>query len=245
MRPRILLTRPREDSAALADLLEAKGYRTAIEPMLVIEPVAVPPDPTAFQAVIATSANGVRALSAATGGRGVPLFAVGPATAQAAREAGFISIESAAGESHALARLVAERLDPRNGPLLHVSGEDVAGDLAGSLSAQGFAVERSVLYRARAATALSARTARLIASGEIHAVLFFSPRTARTFVSLAAAAQLGSACAGMTAICLSPAVAESAAGVAWCGVRVATRPDRSALIEALDAWKVQQFTGSP
>ena len=39
MAPRVLLTRPREDAAAFAVLLEQKGYRPAIEPRLLIEPV--------------------------------------------------------------------------------------------------------------------------------------------------------------------------------------------------------------
>ncbi len=246
MEPRVLLTRPREDAAEFAVLLERKGYRVAIEPMLVIEPIEATFDLSTFQAVLVTSANGARALAAAGAGRGVPLFAVGDATARAARDAGFTTVESAAGDSAALARLVAGRLDPEAGPLLHVSGEDVAGDLAESLSARGFAVERRVLYRACATAALSAEGARLIADGAIDAVLFFSPRSARTFVSLAVAAMLAPACAAMAAICLSDAVADgSADGVVWRAVCVASRPDRAALIEALDAWKVQQFTGSP
>jgi len=245
MGPRVLLTRPREDAAPLAALLEAGGYRAALEPMLVIEPVPATLQIAGYQAVLATSANGVRALAAAVPGRNLPLFAVGDATARAAREAGFSSVESAAGDSAALALLVADRLDPGAGPLLHVSGEHVAGDLAGTLTARGFAVEQRVLYRAAAPSGLSEATARLIAEGAIDAVLFFSPRSARTFVSLAKAAGLAPACAGIVAVCLSPAVAEAAAAIAWRGVSVASRPDSAALIEALDAWKVQQFTGSP
>lgn len=245
MRPCVLLTRPREDAAPVAALLESRGYRTAIEPMLVIEPVPAALEIAHYQAVLATSANGVRALAAAVPARAVRLFAVGDATARAARAAGFTWVESAAGDSAALARLAANKLDPGAGPLLHVSGEHIAGDLAGTLSAQGFAVERRVLYRAAVPAALSAATAGLIARGAIDAVLFFSPRSARTFVSLAEAAGLAPACAGSVAVCLSPAVAEAAHVIPWRAVRVAARPDRAALIEALDAWKVQQFTGSP
>ena len=245
MGPRVLLTRPREESASFAARLEARGYRTAIEPILAIEPVPAALEIADYQAVLATSANGVRALAGAVTAREVPLFAVGDATARAAREAGFVVVENAAGDSAALARLVTGRLDPRTGPLLHVSGEAIAGDLAGSLSALGFAVDRRVLYRARAAERLSEATIRLIADGSIDAALFFSPRTARTFVSLAAAAQLAPACAGIAAICLSPAVAEAAQAIKWRTVCVAARPDSAALVEALDAWKVQQFTGSP
>jgi uroporphyrinogen-III synthase len=252
MAPRILLTRPRDDAAADAVTLEQKGYRTTIEPLLVIEPVAATLDLAAAQAVLATSANGVRAFAAAVATRDVPLFAVGDATARAAHDAGFTSVESAAGDSRDLARLIAATLDPKAGPLVHVAGEDVAGDLAETLSGRGFAVLRRVLYRARARAALTPDVARAIKDGAIDAVLFFSPRSARTFVSLMTAARLAPARAGMAAICLSRAVADAATSaedgaelaVAWRAVCVAARPDRAALFDALDAWKVQQFTGS-
>lgn len=253
MPPRVLLTRPRNDAMTDAAILEQKGYLTAIEPVLVIEPVAATLNLAKVQAVLATSANGVRALATADSARDVKLFAVGEATARAARDAGFTSVESAAGDSRDLARLIAGALDPEAGPLVHVTGEDVAGDLVETLSERGFAVTRLVLYRARTQAALTPGGARLIEDGSIDAVLFFSPRSARTFVSLTAAARLAPARAGMAAICLSRAVADAATGaedgaerpVAWRAVCVATRPDRAALIEALDAWKVQQFTGSP
>lgn len=246
MSPCVLLTRPQAESAELAADLERKGYRTEIEPMLIIEFAAEAVDPTGFQAVLVTSANGARALAAATVRRDVILFAVGDATARAASAAGFAAVESAAGASRDLARLVAQRLDPAAGPLLHAAGADVVGDLPQALAEHGFTVERAVLYRARAATALSERCRQRMGDGEIDAVLFFSPRSARTFVSLAAAARLAPACTRLAAVCLSRAVEDAAtgAGVAWGAVPVAARPNRAALIEALDGWKLQQFTGS-
>jgi len=249
MAPCVLLTRPRDDALAFAAILQTRGYRTEIEPMLVIELIDAALDLEGAQAVLVTSANGVRALAAADSRRDITVFAVGDATARAACDAGYGSVESAGGDSRDLARLVADRLDPGAGKLLHVAGEAVAGDLAGALSGRGFAVERRVLYRARVARALSAATARLIADRAVDAVLFFSPRSARTFVSLAEAAGLAPACAGMAAVCLSPAVADAVRGggdgIAWGAVCVAGRPDRTALIEALDAWKLQRNTGSP
>ncbi|WP_415491802.1 uroporphyrinogen-III synthase, partial [Brevundimonas diminuta] len=44
-----------------------------------------------------------------------PVFAVGDATAEAARAAGFADVRSAAGDIHALARLIAAEAPP--GPL--------------------------------------------------------------------------------------------------------------------------------
>src|SRR5207244_9994252 len=126
------------------------------EPSLDIQYRDAPsPDFAGVQAILCTSANGVRALTRLSGERRVPLFAVGAASAAAARDAGFAELVSADGAVDDLARLVCARLDPAAGSLLHVAGSVVAGDLAGMLRDAGFTVERAVLYDARPATVLS------------------------------------------------------------------------------------------
>ena len=245
---RALITRPREDSETLAQALDARGIASVIEPMLTIVPTGSVPDLSAVQAVVFTSANGVRAFAAVESRRDLPVFAVGDTSAGAARDAGFASVESAGGDVSALATLVAGRCEPGSGPLLHVAGDAVAGDLAGDLAKSGFDTRRAVLYRTEAADSLSADTRRLLAAsgsdggsdGGFDMALFFSPRTAQTFVILIKQAGLTAACRGMTAICLSPAVAEAVAGTApdgieWRAVRAASRPEMAALLAEIDA----------
>jgi uroporphyrinogen-III synthase len=89
----------------------------------------------------------------------------------------------------------------------------------------------AILYAAEAATALSPAVRERLAAGEIDAVLFFSPRTARTFVNLIRNANMTQACRAIDAVCLSPAVAEAASGVAWRAVHVAASPDQAAMME--------------
>ena len=62
---------------------------------------------------------------------------------------------------------------------------------------------------------------------------FFSPRTAEAFVSLVGACGLAAACERLEALCLSPAVAKTLAGLAWRRVRTASRPDQDALLELM------------
>ena len=107
------------------------------------------------QGILATSANCVRALAANLAERGLPVWAVGDATARCARDLGFTRVESASGDVDALAALVAKRVSPADGGLLHAAGTKVAGDLAGRLSPLGFDIRRAVLYEARTAKALS------------------------------------------------------------------------------------------
>ena len=160
---------------------------------------AAAPDLAGVQAILCTSANGVRALARASGERRLPLLAVGDATAARARAEGFAAVASAGGNAADLARLAAARLDPGNGRLVHVCGSAVAGDLAGDLRARGFAIERAILYAARPVAALSPAAVEAIGSGMIDFALFFSPRTAAIFVRLANGAGVGRCCAGIVA----------------------------------------------
>ena len=232
---RALITRPRADATSLADQLARRGFEPVIEPMIEIVPRGdALPSLDAVQAVLCTSANGVRALAAASPRRDLALLAVGDASARAAREAGFARVDSAGGDVAALARLACERLRPEAGRLLHIAGSDIAGDLAVALGRRGFLVERAVLYDARAATALSRATARLIADGAIGLALFFSPRTAAIFARLASAAGVAAGLGATTALAISAAADTALAGLPFRRRLVAAAPTQAALLALAD-----------
>lgn len=233
---RILNTRPQPDAVALTAALSALGHEVTEAPLLefVFRTGAVL-DLDGIQAALATSANGVRALARATEVRDLPLFAVGDATAGVARELGFANVTSAAGDVETLAAVVTGSLDPADGALLHTAGTKVAGDLSGALEAAGFDVRRAVLYEARTAEALPEAAVSVLRKGTADAIVFFSPRTARTFVRLVGDAGLTGACEMLDAYCLSEAVAAEVAGLSWRGVHVADRPEQDSLLARLSA----------
>lgn len=237
---RVLLTRPRPDSEALAAVLRSRGIDSLIEPLLRVVPRQDAPglDLAGVQAVLLTSANGARALEAALGaapaGRQMPLFVVGEATARAARAAQFASLQVANGTVAALAGLVAGALEPGAGALLHVAGSAVAGDLAGDLGGRGFALRRVVLYEAHTAKALTEAAQAALVEGTLDAALFFSPRTATTFVNLINQARLEPAARRIAAVCLSAAVAEAAGALDWRAIRIAAQPDQAALLDEVE-----------
>jgi uroporphyrinogen-III synthase len=232
---RALVTRPRAEAAELAAALAARGIAGIIEPLLEIryrdQP---PPDLAGVQAVLCTSANGVRALARLVGERAVPLFAIGEASAARARDAGFTRVESAGGSLEDLAVLVRDRLRPKAGPLLHVVGSAVAGDLAGALRADGFAVERAMLYEARPAARLSCETVRALTVGIVDFALFFSPRTALVLARLAAGAGIAEAMGSVAAISISAAADAALAPLCFRERHIAGRPDQLGLLTALD-----------
>jgi len=232
---RALITRPRAEAEELAAALELRGIGAVIEPLMRVRYRAgPPPDLAGAQAVLCTSANGVRALARATGERAIPLLAVGDATARRALAEGFAAVASAAGTVADLARLASSQLRPEAGRVIHVAADSVAGDLTGQLRRSGFAVERLVLYEARPSSALGHAAIEALRSGEIDLALFFSPRTAAIFVRLAGQAGLAREFETVTALSISAAADAALAALRWRGRRIAERPDRPALLVELD-----------
>ena len=235
---RVLITRPLAAARALAALLAALGHDAVVEPLLTIiaDPDAgarLGPALAGAQALLFTSMNGATSFAAASERRDIRVYAVGDGTAASARQAGFAQVESAQGDVEALVALVSARLSPEGGALVHPSGHAVAGDLAGRLTRLGFTVRSVPLYRAITADGLGAATLAAFQAGQIDAALFFSPRTAATFVRLAAAAGIGRHCATTAAVALSPAVAAELQGLGWRRVMVAEEPTEAALLHAL------------
>jgi uroporphyrinogen-III synthase len=235
---KVLVTRAEGDAEKLAARLAARGHDSIIEHLMTIrfQPEAarsIGPFLDGVQAVLFTSANGVRAFAGATARRDFRAFAVGDATAAAARGIGFADVTSADGAVDDLAKLVMSRLKAKDGAVFHAAASVTAGDLQGLLEAAGFSVRRAALYEAVASERLSDATREAIARREIDAALFFSPRNAATFVRLAAGLEEG--CKHMVAVALSSAVAERLAKLPWRHVAVASAPNETALLTALES----------
>lgn len=233
---RALVTRPVADAGPLALALESRGHEVMIEPLLAIAPIpGAAVDLADVQGVLVTSANGARALASATPRRDLPVWAVGEASAGEARRLGFATVESAGGDAVALATFVAARVDPAKGALLHPAGRHIAGDLAERLAARGFTVRRAMLYEAHPAETFSPALSDALAARAIDLALFFSPRTAATFATVARMSGFDTACAAMRAYALSAAVSVALEPLTWRAIRVAGQPTQEALLAAIDA----------
>lgn len=235
---KVLVTRAEGDAEKLAARLAERGHDSVIENLMIIRfrpetARGIGPFLDGVQGVLFTSANGVRAFAEATQRRDFRAFAVGDATATAARAAGFADVTSASGAVDDLAKLVISRLRPKEGAVFHAAASVTAGDLQGLLEAAGFSVRRVALYEAVESERLSDATRAAITQNQIDAALFFSPRNAATFVRLATGLEEG--CKHMVAVALSSAVAEKLAAMSWRRVAVAATPNETALLAALDS----------
>ena len=231
---RLLLTRPKSDDDPLPGLLETAGHSIIIEPLLSVESL----QPAAFievllQAVVATSANAIRAAKSSALLAPVlelPLFAVGTATATAARDAGFKHIVEGPGTARDLVAFMLARLQPQEGGILYFRGEHVAFELAPELTQAGLIVQECIVYRAVPAVSFTVPTLKALRQGKIDGVVLLSPRTAAIYAGLVSAAGLSPEIRKPAHYCLSDRVAAPLAALPGVTARISTRPALQELV---------------
>lgn len=241
---RFIVTRPSEDAIKLITKLERDGHSGLAAPMIRIANLpGVTLPKMEWQAILITSANSIRALTALAGCQdltAVPVLAVGPASALAATSAGFQNVSTAQGDLEALTELAVRQLDPAGGPVFYPSGTIISGDLKARLERQGFSCIRLPLYDAVPTSKLPADVASGIQDGSTDGVFLFSPRSARIWAKCLATAGLIEAASSLTHYCLSTSVAdalkaESRSGSTFKNVAVAPEPNEDSLLQLISA----------
>jgi len=232
---RILITRPEPDNARTAAALQARGHRAVLAPLMRIKPLTPDLGDGPFAALVLTSANAARALAGHPQRAAIidlPVFAVGGATADAARAAGLRRIETAGGDAVDLARIIAAQPHGRSEPLLYLAGETRAADVVGMLAAHGRQTQLAVVYRA-VPRALSAEAAQMLAAGEIDVVAHYSRRSALLFRDSVAA--LGAPALAPLHVCFAAPIAEVLRDAGAQRIAVIARPDEALLLDYIDS----------
>lgn len=216
--PALLLTRPREDAeACLAELrAQVPVDRAVISPVLRIVPRGVLPGMAGVAAVILTSANAARLLSAPAGLRA---FCVGRKTTEIARAAGF-DAEFGGEDADALVAHLSKTRPA--GDLLHLRGAHARGDIVARLTGAGLQARDAVIYDQQA-QALSAEAKALLDGRDPVVLPLFSPRSADIL------AGQGVPRAPLHVVAISAAVADHAAALRPRSVQIAKNPDRTAV----------------
>ncbi len=214
MNDTVLVLRPQPGADETAARLRAMGLNPVVAPLFAVRPIAWCPPDDLFDAVMLTSANAPR-YGGLTSYLQLPCYAVGDATAAAARTAGFASIVAGSTDGDALvARMAADGI--RN--VLWFSGADRT-----ALATSPVRITPVAVYAAEAVdtlpeparTALDAGTVALLHSARAGALFGELAEDWRKNVRIAA---------------LSGKVAR-AAGDGWAAVAIADRPRDDALLE--------------
>lgn len=202
---RIVITRSAAQSEALARELSARGAIPVVLPLVSFaEPKDFAPLDAAIKGIeqcdwmILTSAQTVRALVKRSeelkrglipSGSKLRIAAVGPVSAEAARQAGW-PVEYVA-ETHTGVGLAGELGKRLSGAKVFLPRSDRANpDLPPALMRHGAQVTEVVAYRTLRPTDVGQRDLRQIAEGAAEAVLFFSPSAVQHFVELFGGEQL-------------------------------------------------------
>jgi len=170
----VWITRAEPGASATAARVEAAGWTPVVAPLLAVRVLPdVTLDLTDVAALAFTSAGGVRAFAAISPVRDRPVFAVGEATAAAARTAGVETVFSADGDVSDLAALIIDNRQGLPGKILHPGAKSLAGDLVGDLTAAGVEAGAVALYET-----VPADPGEEVASllGGLDSVLVHSPR---------------------------------------------------------------------
>jgi uroporphyrinogen-III synthase len=201
---RVLVLRPEPGASATVERARQRGLEAVAAPLFEIEQIPWEvPDIQHFDGLLLTSANAVRF------GReklpGLPVYAVGEATAEAARGAGFeIAATGDAGVQKLLDSIESDL------KLLHLCGEDrrTAANARQKITP-------IVVYRAKAIDNPEL--------GEASVALIHSPRAGRRF------AELVEDRSAIAIAAISEAAAEAAGG-GWKAVEIAESPTDEALL---------------
>ena len=239
-RPRVIVTRAREQAGELAHELEDAGLEAILVPTIAVE-VEAPGGELdrcagrldTYGWVVITSANGARAILAAahasTSAEAPRWAAIGPATGRILKSVG---VEIAFQPHLASASSLAAELPIRPGDrVLVVRGDFADEELATTLRTRGAEVDDIVAYRTHEAPDESRiLLRRAFTDGPIAAVVFTSGSTVRGLMSLAGAASVD--VTSIPAVCIGPGTAGEARAAGFRLIVVSPSPDAAGLAAA-------------
>jgi uroporphyrinogen-III synthase/uncharacterized protein YoxC len=233
MRNKLIIVRPvdrvEQTRIALAEL----SYEPVFVESLTYHTVAYDNfDLIGVQAVVATSVRALQMLVERSDELlELPLYIVGQAGADAARDLGFLKIPGIARDADDLISMLRTWVESSDGKLLYVRGDDVAVDLAAELRPGGYDVRELVTYRSGPVVGLPENIKEIITSQQVAGVLLFSRASTQQFTKLLEIAGLTDAVRSIPVLCLSPAVLDFARNLPWVQTYTATTPDLAAMID--------------
>ncbi len=237
---KVLVLRPKAQGARTARALARLGHEAVLAPLLEISRLDDPLPPSLRSrsrhgAVIAASPNALALLDGEIQARlaGLPAIVVGARTARAAEEAGLRALRPA----YRTARELASAL-PAHAPagrLLYLAGRDRRPEIEDALRRAKRSFDIVEIYAATMVPHIPLSAVEALHGREIDAVLHYSPRSAKAYVTLAKARRLLARALAPPQLCLSEAVAEPLVEDGAKRVEIAGAPQEKCLLGLLQA----------
>ena len=258
---RVVVTRAAEQSAEVVRQLTSRGAVPLVLPLLSF---AAPEDCAPLESaisqlpqfdwVIFTSANAVRAVAAraaalgccqSKGTKGLKVAAVGPATAEAAEEAGFcVAHVATTHRGVALAHELGEMV--RDKKVFLPRSDRANSDLSLVLRQCGAHISEVIAYRTVAPNSGDAEKWGEVFNGGADAILFFSPSAVSHLTKHLALGQFADAQNRMAFVAIGPVTAKALRNAGVKRLAVAEDATPAAAVEALEDYfvgKNKQISG--
>ncbi len=208
----ILITRPFNDSKAMAKALKKNGQPSFVEPLLRITYRDVDLDAyqeTKLQSFITTSKY---------------------AKLLVRSDEPLASIPENGDNAAALLEWIEQNLQPDAGKLVYLRGEKITTDLTSALRAKGFDTDEHIVYRTEKPVEF---TERLIRNwSKITGVTFFSKQTLSNFLALRNKHKLG--LENIDAFCLSAEIEKSASGAGFKKIYVSDKANANSMTQKIN-----------
>ncbi len=237
---RILVTRPEAAGERTAARLAGLGHEAILLPLS----IAVNTPENARQALergpsclAITSAETINTLAMLGESLrpflDIPVFAVGSATAQAAREKGFAKVHSADGTAEDLAACLVSAKAAREGHVLYLAGYPRSDRLETTLRHHGIGVKTAECYQMQPIHYTDQDLQRRFGTMMPDVILLYSRETALLFFGLPSFAGTYDSLKDSAILCLSRNVAAVVPQELKPGIKIADRPNEPALFALL------------
>ncbi|MDO9416537.1 uroporphyrinogen-III synthase [Pararhizobium sp.] len=234
---RVLVTRPQPAAARTAAKLASLGHQPIVLPLAeALHDLSAARDGLAQnpKAIALTSAEAIRVLAKLGTGLqpflATPLFAVGTATAEAARSLGFKTVLTGPGTGEGLARLVLKKTPA---PLLYLAGTPRSSGFEEALILVGRQITIRECYKMIDIDHPPGTLETIFAGSPPYAVLLYSPETARRFFSLDVLKESPQKLESTRLLCISDAVARVVPSAFDSAISVSLNPDEASLLGLL------------
>ena len=223
-------TQPGADETA-GRLVAMGGIAPIVAPALEIRYFDLQPGwaPEPGECIIFTSANGVHAFENTGWPREALVVAVGPATAEAAKAAGFSDILNADGNSDDVVSLIKERFGTGGPKWVHYSNDAAAGQIVERLSVYGFSIRFVPLYGTVPVDWEAVQP--VLSEFRSGILLIHSAKAAEAVLEWIGNGRIGAS--GFHLVAVSERASAPLAGLGWRSVVNAVRPNENKLMEAL------------
>ena len=233
----VLITRPAQTAADMAQRLDDLGYSSLHAPVLAFEAIAnnAAEEAESYDALIITSQNAIHALKPNAALHDIPVFCVGERTKARAVEYGFKQCIAAQGNVQDLCTLIAEQAKSQESPrrFLFLCGEDLTASTKQSFADKNINVDYQPIYRMNMCEAWPDEVVQKIRTVEHIIAPIFSQRSAQSFLALLDKHQLNSALRNIWVLCIGQDGVRSFQSLDCKGILCADRPDMDAMIDGI------------